>query len=142
MLENALLLIAVLALTGVLGALWRAREGRARAVSSELVLDAASLGAPLAPGVTLLQLSSATCASCPPTARALAEVAARHEGVGVVELRVEERLELVRALDVTRTPTVLALDASGRVLARASGGMRRAQVDALLERCLEPLALR
>lgn len=142
MLENALLLIAVLALTGVLGALWRAREGKPRAVASGLVLDARRLGAPLADGVTLVQLSSATCASCPPTARALAEVAAQHPGIEVVQLEVEERMDLVRALDVTRTPTVLALDARGRVLARASGAMRPAQVDALLGRCLEPLAAR
>jgi len=141
-LENALLVLALLALAGVLGAVWRARNGAARPVHTELVIDAATLGVPLGSAATLVQLSSRTCASCPPTARALAEVAQRRAGVDVVHLDVEERLDLVRVLDVRRTPTVVALDVRGRVVARASGGMRPGQVEALLESCPQPLAAR
>ncbi len=142
MLENALLVVAVLALAGVLGAVWRARNGVAHRVAPGLDLDAGTLGAPLGRTMTLVQLSSRTCATCPPTARALAEVAHGHPGVAVVHLDVEERLDLVRALDVTRTPTVLAVDPRGQVVARASGAMRPGQVEGLLESCLQPLAAR
>jgi hypothetical protein len=34
---------------------------------------------------------------------------------------VEERLDLARELDVWRTPTVLVVDAAGRIVQRASG---------------------
>lgn len=142
MLENALILLAVLALAGVLGALWRARNGVARRVAPGTVVGPESLGAPLEAPVTLVQVSSRTCATCPPTARALAQVAGTRPQVAVVHALAEEHLELVRALDVTRTPTVVALDAHGRVLARASGAMRPAQVEVLLESCREPLAAR
>ncbi|MES4831639.1 thioredoxin, partial [Streptomyces anthocyanicus] len=40
--------------------------------------------------------------------------------------------ELVRALDVLKTPTVLVLDADGRVVRRATGQPRRADVIAAL----------
>ena len=42
------------------------------------------------------------------------------------------RLDLVRRLDILRTPTVLVLDATGRVIRRASGQPRRADVIAAL----------
>ncbi len=54
------------------------------------------------------------------------------DGVAHVELDAEERLELVRRLDILRTPTVLVLDAGGRVVRRASGQPRRADVIAAL----------
>ncbi len=54
------------------------------------------------------------------------------EGVAHVEVDAESRLELVRRLEILRTPTVLVLDASGRVVRRASGQPRRADVIAAL----------
>ena len=53
-------------------------------------------------------------------------------GVAHVEIDAESHLELVRRLDVRRTPTVLVLDAEGRVVRRASGQPRRVDVIAAL----------
>lgn len=81
---------------------------------------------------TLVQFSTAFCQPCRATRRVLAEVAAMVEGVTHVEIDAEARLDLVRALAITRTPTVLVLDAAGRVAHRAAGQPRRAHVIAAL----------
>ncbi|MCG8967702.1 thioredoxin family protein [Streptomyces sp. CL12-4] len=95
-------------------------------------LDAADLGAELGARATLVQFSSAFCAPCRATRRVLGEVAGMVPGVVHVELDAEARLELVRALDVLKTPTVLVLDADGRVVRRAAGLPRKADVIAAL----------
>ncbi|MEU2870635.1 thioredoxin family protein [Streptomyces olivoreticuli] len=95
-------------------------------------LDAAGLGAELGERATLVQFSSAFCQPCRATRRTLAEVAAMVEGVAHVEIDAEARLGLVRALGIRATPTVLVLDAAGRVVRRAAGQPRKADVIAAL----------
>jgi thiol-disulfide isomerase/thioredoxin len=95
-------------------------------------LTAADLGGPLGERATLVQFSSAFCAPCRATRRVLADVAAMVEGVRHVEIDAEARLELVRRLEVVRTPTVLVLDARGAVVRRTAGQPRRADVIAAL----------
>ncbi|MFC7982832.1 TlpA family protein disulfide reductase [Streptomyces sp. NPDC057336] len=95
-------------------------------------LDAAGLGAELGERATLVQFSSAFCAPCRATRRVLGEVARMVPGVAHVEIDAEARLELVRALGVLKTPTVLVLDAGGRVVRRAVGQPRKADVIAAL----------
>ncbi|MEV4432667.1 thioredoxin family protein [Streptomyces sp. NPDC049555] len=95
-------------------------------------LSGAELGARLGERATLVQFSSAFCQPCRATRRVLADVAAMVEGVAHVEIDAESRLELVRALEVTATPTTLVLDAGGRVVRRAAGQPRRADVVAAL----------
>ncbi len=56
-------------------------------------------------------------------------------GVHHVEIDAEDRLELVRELEILKTPTVLVLDADGRIaVRRATGQPRKADVIAALER--------
>jgi thioredoxin-related protein len=62
----------------------------------------------------------------------LDEVSTAVPGVVHVEVDAESNLELVRRLDVRRTPTVLVLDASGAIVRRASGQPRKADVIAAL----------
>ncbi|MCU0282907.1 MAG: thioredoxin family protein [Candidatus Nanopelagicales bacterium] len=62
----------------------------------------------------------------------LGDVAGMVEGVAHVEVDAESHLELVRRLDITRTPTVLVLDAAGRIRKRATGAPRRADVIAAI----------
>ncbi|MEV4918855.1 thioredoxin family protein [Streptomyces tirandamycinicus] len=95
-------------------------------------LGAAELGAELGERATLVQFSSAFCQPCRATRRTLAEVAGMVDGVAHVEIDAEDRLALVRELDVLRTPTVLVLDARGRIVRRAAGQPRRADVIAAL----------
>ncbi|WP_405681466.1 thioredoxin family protein [Streptomyces sp. NBC_00868] len=95
-------------------------------------LGAAELGAEPGERASLVQFSSAFCQPCRATRRILAEVAAMVEGVAHIEIDAEDSLELVRALGIEKTPTVLVLDAAGRIVRRASGMPRKADVIAAL----------
>ncbi|MFB7461977.1 thioredoxin family protein [Streptomyces sp. NPDC056224] len=95
-------------------------------------LGAAELGAEPGERASLVQFSSAFCQPCRATRRILAEVAAMVEGVAHIEIDAEDRLELVRALGIEKTPTVLVLDGAGRIVRRAAGMPRKADVIAAL----------
>ncbi|GED88733.1 thioredoxin family protein [Streptomyces sp. 6-11-2] len=99
-------------------------------------LGAAELGEDLGARATLVQFSSAFCAPCRATRRVLGEVARMVPGVAHVEVDAEARLDLVRELGILRTPTVLVLDADGRVVRRAAGQPRTADVIAALGEAL------
>ncbi|MFE0726475.1 TlpA family protein disulfide reductase [Streptomyces rochei] len=99
---------------------------------SDRRLGPADLGADLGARATLVQFSSAFCAPCRATRRVLAEVARMVPGVAHVEVDAEARLELVRSLGVLKTPTVFVLDATGRIVRRAAGQPRKADVIAAL----------
>ncbi|GAA2912621.1 hypothetical protein Acy02nite_11020 [Actinoplanes cyaneus] len=71
--------------------------------------------------VTLLQFSTAFCAPCRAVRRVSGEVAALLPEIRHVEVDAESHLDEVRALDIWRTPTLLILDADGRVTRRATG---------------------
>lgn len=77
---------------------------------------------------TLLQFSSAFCAPCRTTRRVLSEVVEVVPDVAHVEVDAELHLDLVRRLDVMRTPTTLVLDAAGREVTRAAGAPTKDQV--------------
>ncbi|GGO96326.1 TlpA family protein disulfide reductase [Wenjunlia tyrosinilytica] len=130
--------LAVLASAGAFGLLRARRDGRLRVRSGDtgVRLTAAQLGGPLGTRATLVQFSSAFCQPCRATRRVLADVASMVEGVTHIEVNAEARLELVRALSILRTPTVLVLDADGALVRRASGQPRRADVIAALGRAV------
>jgi thiol-disulfide isomerase/thioredoxin len=81
---------------------------------------------------TLLQFSSAFCAPCRAVRRISGEVADLLPGVRHVEVDAESHLDAVRALGIWRTPTLLILDADGRVAKRATGVPGKAQLIAAL----------
>ena len=126
--------VAVLAAASVYGVLQRRRSGRVRVRGRDdgKRLGAAELGEALGERATLVQFSSAFCAPCRATRRVLGEVAGMVPGVTHVELDAEDNLDLVRRLDILKTPTVLVLDADGRVVRRATGQPRKADVIAAL----------
>ncbi|MEU1460438.1 thioredoxin family protein [Streptomyces sp. NPDC005727] len=126
--------VAVLVAASAYGVLHRRRSGRVRVRVRDdgRRLGAAELGGELGARATLVQFSSAFCAPCRATRRVLGEVAELVPGVAHVEIDAEARLDLVRALDILKTPTVLVLDAEGRVVRRAAGQPRRADVIAAL----------
>ena len=123
---------AVLALATVAALVLRRRDGRLsgprRPAARRRPLTVTELGQPLGPQATLLQFSSSFCAPCRAARQLLADVAARDTGVTHVEIDVADRLDLVRLLDVRRTPTVFVLGPQGQVTRRASGLPRREDV--------------
>ncbi len=96
------------------------------------LLTAAEIGDQLGDRATLVQFSTAFCQPCRATRRILSEVAEQVPGVRHVEVDAEAHLDLVRRLDVMRTPTVFVLDGAGRVVRRAVGQPRKADVVAAL----------
>ncbi|MFI1033969.1 thioredoxin family protein [Streptomyces sp. NPDC020951] len=126
--------VAVLAAASAYGVLQRRRSGRVRVRGRDegTRLGADRLGGELGERATLVQFSSAFCAPCRATRRVLGEVAGVVPGVTHVEIDAEAHLDLVRELDILKTPTVLVLDADGRVVRRATGQPRKADVIAAL----------
>jgi thiol-disulfide isomerase/thioredoxin len=138
-LPGLLVAAAVLAVATLAG-LWRRRvDGVLHAVPGPGSddegerLTAADLETELGPRATLVQFSSAVCAACDAARRVLSEETDARDGVVHVEIDAEQRLDLARQLSVFRTPTVLVLDAHGRIAHRASGAPRRAEVRAALD---------
>ncbi|MDR6975185.1 thiol-disulfide isomerase/thioredoxin [Streptomyces sp. 3330] len=129
-----LVCVAVLAAASAYGVLHRRRSGRVRVRGRDdgKRLGADRLGGELGERATLVQFSSAFCAPCRATRRVLGEVAAVVPGVIHMEIDAEAHLDLVRELGILKTPTVLVLDADGRVVRRATGQPRKADVIAAL----------
>ena len=100
--------------------------------SAESAALAAAIDGRLGEKATMVQFSSAFCQPCRATRRILEEVTVLVPGVSHVEIDAEDNLDLVRALDIRRTPTVLFLDSSGQVRKHASGQPRKADVIAAL----------
>ena len=149
-----ILLVALLALASIFG-LWRKKtDGTMKSVAAPIPvaddapevdvetasaaehggerLSAEVLGSTLGTYATLVQFSTAFCQPCRATRRILDEVAAMVPGTVHLEIDAEAHLDLVRQLDIRRTPTVLVLDASGVITKRAVGMPRKADVIAAL----------
>jgi len=108
------------------------RITRQRQAQQERLITEADLGHPLGDRATLLQFSSSFCAPCRATRQVLADGARSTEGIAHVEIDVADRADLVRVLDVRRTPTTFLLGPDGRIASRASGPPRKADVLAAL----------
>ncbi|UJP40175.1 thioredoxin family protein [Cellulomonas palmilytica] len=143
--KEVALVAVVLALTSVLGLVWQRRNGRFRAVApadatagdaaTRVVLTSDDVTAPLGARATFLQVSSEVCSACRSTHRVLSAVAAEQPGVVHVELDAVQHLDLVRRLDVLRTPTTFVLAHDGTVVGRMSGATDRPQALAALASC-------
>lgn len=136
--DGLVILGVTLAVGTVLGVVLRRTGGvlrRARGRTGEgdaVRVTGEDIGEPLGERATLVQFSTAFCQPCRATRRVLADVAAIVPGVVHVEIDAESRLDLVRRFGVLSTPTVLVLDAAGRVTRRAAGQPRKADVIAAL----------
>lgn len=121
--------LVTLAVATVFGLFWQRRTGRLKDQKKEVRVDWTF---ELGERATLVQFSSAFCAPCRATKRVLGDVAGLVEGVAHVEIDAEARLDLVRELNILKTPTVLILDAAGAIVQRAAGQPRKADVIAAL----------
>jgi len=150
--EGILIAVGVLLAATAFGVYRRVTDGRIRGVSaagsgpdaapsaaassdvapSSDRLTAAEINAPLGAQATIVAFSTAFCAPCRVTRRIAEEVASMIPGVAHVEVDAEANLDLVRRLDVRRTPTVLILDSAGAVRQRAVGAPRKADLIAAL----------
>lgn len=142
---GAYVLVAAVLLAGVIAVGLRWKNGRFTGAtgpgeSPVATLTPADLGAALGERATLVQFSSAFCSPCRATRVIVNDVAGRVEGVRAIEIDVESHLQLAEREKVMRTPTVFVLDATGRVVRRASGLPTRDQVLAAVADALGPSA--
>ena len=142
-----MLLVAVLGLAFCAGLVLRVRRGTVRKVTADsrtgrtrrlepALASALGLPEPCAARATLLQFSSAFCAPCRATRAVLGQVAEAVPGFLHVEVDAESHLDAVRALGVLSTPTTFVLDADLRIINKATGRPRKADVLAALTRAL------
>lgn len=96
------------------------------------LLTASDIGTDLGEKATLVQFSSAFCQPCRATRVVLEQVTDFVPGVKHVEIDAESHLDLVRALDIRRTPTVFVLRTDGSIARRAAGVPRKADVIAAI----------
>lgn len=137
--DVGLLVLAVALIAATAFGVWRRRtDGRLRATTpasgapDRPAFPVADLAITLGERATLVQFSSAFCQPCRATRRILSEVAEVVPGVVAVDVDAESHLDLVRAWDVMRTPTVFVLDADGGVAQRAVGQPRKVDVIAAI----------
>lgn len=152
---GAIVLVVAVAATAVVALLLRRRDGRFATPSGgpstpdadpdpatpggvgpdrpATRVTAEEVGGELGERLTFVQFSSAFCSPCRATRTLLADVVSTRPGVAHVEVDAESHLDLVRRLNVLRTPTVLVVGPDGTVVSRASGLPRREQVLAVLD---------
>lgn len=125
-------LLGALAVAGAIGVLLKVREGRIsrRDISSDLPAPVRDL---LAPGVTLVQLSTTFCAPCRHAKVILSDLASRTDGLTHAELDVTNLPDVAAQLGVMRTPTTLALTADGVEVLRVGGVPKRDTLLAALQ---------
>jgi thiol-disulfide isomerase/thioredoxin len=111
--------VAVLAAATGAGLLWRARQGRFRAVPG---------AAPAGGRATLLLFTTPTCGNCHAVRSVSAEVADSLDGVEFHEVDATVDPDRARHLKVWRAPTLFVLDAAGAPVWRATGVPRRADL--------------
>ncbi|WP_344792300.1 thioredoxin family protein [Gryllotalpicola daejeonensis] len=140
-LEAVLAVVGLIAVTTVVGLIWKARTGRvttpARATSDNVVTPAdVGTDAPFGEKATLLQFSTEFCAYCPATRRVLGALAERNDGVEHIDIDLTHSPELAQRFNVLQTPTTLVLDGSGAVRARIGGAPKRPELEASLAEIL------
>ncbi len=148
--DRILILLAVLAVTALFSAWWKARDGRVigqpvvtssvpgsrwaaiPVEAADVAAAVAALGAPTTE-LTFVEFTAPDCVPCVRTKALLEEVSADRDDVSVVSLEVSEHLDLVRAHRIMRAPTTVLVTTDGHLLGRVGGLPRRDELVALLD---------
>ncbi|MCX2948164.1 thioredoxin family protein [Lentzea sp. NEAU-D7] len=117
-------LLGALAAAGAIGVLLKVREGRISRAKDSIDLPAPVRDL-LAPGVTLVQLSTTFCAPCRHAKVVLRDLADRTDGLTHAELDVTNLPDVTTRLGVMRTPTTIALKPDGTEVLRVGGVPKR-----------------
>lgn len=137
MLVRLLVVLAILAAVALLGAWWRARQGRVRAggdgrFTPDQLAEVGLVDVP--DGGAALLLGSPSCAPCVTVRRILTEVADARPAFDWVYVDAADHMGLVDAHRVMRVPTLFVVDRGGRILARTSGVPARRDLERVLDR--------
>jgi thiol-disulfide isomerase/thioredoxin len=122
------LVLLTLAISSLFGVVMHFRAGHIRKTVREVRLTPQDLGQPLATKATFVQFSTAFCQPCRATKLMLNAVTKDNPQIGHIEIDAESHLDLVRKFHITRTPTTLVVDQSGRVIGKAVGLPKKQEV--------------
>lgn len=122
------LVLLTLAISTIFGIIMHFRAGHIRKTIREVLLTEQDLGQPLATKATFVQFSTAFCQPCRATKLMLNAITQERPEIGHVEIDAESHLDLVRKFHITRTPTTLVVDSSGRVIGKAVGLPKKQEV--------------
>ena len=135
-LASLAIVLGLVAVSTVIGLLWRSHTGRVRRRTDDRsVVTAADVGSPRPFGsaATLLQFSTEFCAPCRTTAVVLGTLSAERDGVAHVEIDLTEHPDLARRFNILQTPTTFLVDGAGVVRARIGGAPRRDDLSTALD---------
>ena len=146
MLLRLVIVLAVIGAAALVGAWWRARDGRVREggdgrFSPDQLAQVGLDAIPRAGGALLL--GSPTCAPCVTVKSILGEVADERRDFTWTYVDAAEHMDIADAHHVMRVPTLFVLDGRGRILARTSGVPAKRDLLAVLDReasSLDPAA--
>lgn len=157
--DRVIILLAVVAATGLLSAWWKARDGRVRVTApalspdapgptpdhphqpwSGMPVEAADLAAAVnsPTPLTLVEFTAPDCRPCVAAKAVLTEAITDRDDVTFTTLDVAEALDLARAHRVMRAPTTLLISDEGHLLGRVSGVPRPDELSALLDATRQP----
>jgi thiol-disulfide isomerase/thioredoxin len=130
---GGLVVIGTLLVASVVGVLLRRRDGRVRVDQARAVPD--DVRAVLDPraAITLVQLSTTFCAPCRHARVVLTSLAGATDGLAHADIDLTDRPHLAKSLAVLRTPTTLAVTASGTEILRVGGVPERDSLLAALQ---------
>lgn len=131
--NDPLALLAVIAVTALAAAWWRALDGKAHVKADEIGLEPLrAAGAPTGAWL-LLELTAPHCATCLRARRVLDEVVQRSPDVAVHAVDIADAGDIARSQRVLRAPTVLLVDPGGVVRARVAGVPSASDLTRMLE---------
>ncbi|MEI7443085.1 MAG: thioredoxin family protein [Actinomycetes bacterium] len=122
------LVLLTLAVSSIIGIVMHFRAGHIRQTVNEVLLTSQDIGQPLAANVTFVQFSTAFCQPCRATKLMLNAISKDNPEIGHIEIDAESHLDLVRKFHITRTPTTLVVNRSGRVIGKAVGLPKKQEV--------------
>lgn len=119
--------IAVAASTLVLSLIFavfrRHHDGRFRTPPRDITSD--TLRSIAAGQLTFVQFSGEVCAQCKTNQRVFTQTLDGLTSVQFTDVPVDQHMELVRSLGIMRSPTVLLIEPSGEIIARAQGVVKK-----------------
>lgn len=136
MLLRLVVVVAIVTAAAVVGAWWRARDGRIRrgdGFFTAAQLAAVGLTQISRTGAAVL-LGSPTCAPCTTVKQVLGEVREQRPAFDWTYVDAGDHLDLADDHRVMRVPTLFVVDRRGRILARTSGVPARQDLVAVLDR--------
>lgn len=127
--DGLLVVVLVLGVAAAFGIYRQRTEGKVKTVEPSVLPKPVDHGiGELGERGTILQFSSAFCQPCKAAKIISKDIANIVPGVKHIDVDAESNLDLVRAFNVMRTPTIFVLNKDGQVSAKIAGVPRKEEL--------------